>query len=264
RYAILVCIFFINISAFGEPSVKITVENNNQKALKLGQIFEGVITVHPIEQSYYNSLLRLEGQFILDSLFISKIKEIKKSENNPDVLEAYWQGVMIKPFEPKNDKLKLKLGDIDIPITHINIKTEGQPVEIKGYTLIDQERVLKDFELRPWMMVTVIILLVVFFYTFKMWKKYKYKKDLLRKEKEEIETWVRVFSRASELEDFEKIYDQRDQWKNILKYDENKFLSFRTQINQVQFKKNKNKHDIQLVSESYNTFKKDIEIKNGV
>ena len=263
---ILFCILFMHATAVYGASIKIGMKDDIDKTLKLGEVFEGVITVHPTEPSFYNSLLRLEGQFILESLFISEIIDIKLSENNPDVIEARWLGVMVKPFDPQKDKHKLKLGETEFPIAQINLNIEGQPEQIKGFVLIDQEKVKKDFEFKPWMIINIIIFLIGLFYTYKMWKKHKIKKEIKKKKKDEIENWVRIFSRASELEDYEKIYYQRNQWRSVLNYDEVKYQSFRAQINSVQFKKekDKNEHDFQLVSDSYNEFKKDIEIKNGI
>ena len=114
------------------------------------------------------------------------------------------------------------------------------------------------------MTILVLLFIVISLVLYKLWKTRKVKREKEEKKKERIESWLRLFNRASEFEDLVKIYQQREEWLMTIEYDPKLYSEFRHRINQVQFKKDQLEEDIQFVTESYMKLKKDIEQRNGI
>lgn len=240
---------------------KINLSKGAFTELKVGEIFNGIIRIWPADSEHYNLLLKLEGQFVAQSFFISKMKEIKLSENNKEVIEAHGLFVLVSPID-QTKTYKLNLGKENIEVTIEGFSSEKQAPQVKGFIILDQNlKILKEWG--PLWAILLLVAALICFFTFKYFKKRRIQKEKLKKAEQVRQNWLSQMREASDLEHYEIIYLGRNEWQKCLSFNDERFNEFKNKLNQVQFKKEKEPQDHEYVKSSYESFIEDIEQQNG-
>jgi len=209
---------------------------NSSAEFKIGETIPAIIEIWPINDS--NFLFKKEeilDKRISKEFFVSQIKDIKRSENNPEVVQIFLD-VTLASLAPTGNSM-VEIGEYKLPLA------------IEGFKIID------DIKNPPKKIVFLkqknygiplnylLICFFVFLISFSLVVIFSIRrirnKKIKKIKEEEILTrkkWKDKFEQAKSRSDFEYLYKTKDQWSKFLPKITPPINDFLNSINRYQFK----------------------------
>lgn len=199
-----------------------------------GDVYQGVMEVHPVRDGERQSFYYLNGLEIENKIKILKIETIIPNANNVDVLEIHGLYMILEVFDPSKPLL-LKALNRELPL-RVNLEKVGNTiVNEKEFLILEQGK--KSI---PWSKSTkAIIFLIIFSVALLAYDKHmKKKKERLAAEQRarEFAQWNEIFKKAESREDFEKIYSTKEEWLKLVEVQTPAIIEFRRMMEEHQFK----------------------------
>jgi hypothetical protein len=181
--------------------------------LKEGDIIEGILKVWPLENPDFNEFSKLESLTLGNSLFVSDIVNVEKSENNSDVIEVKLLFIVKRTAENNLQPLTYKEHVVNIQMPSLQVAPSDKDPE--DYYVLDQGTMYSNLGKIIIGLISIMVLLVLFFKR-KVIQKFisKFKNDPIADAKKKLD---QQFSEALKREDYEKIYAQRNVWLSYIK-----------------------------------------------
>jgi len=116
KSVIIIIFLLLNLSTWGlEVRGQLSIDTNRTEGAITGESYRAVLTLVPFSLEMINPG-DLENRSFLDYFYISKVMEIRASENNADAIQIFMELVIVKKFENQSFKI-WSLHDRNIPIS---------------------------------------------------------------------------------------------------------------------------------------------------
>ena len=219
------------ISRPNETQGIITPVNNSKKNWKEGDTIHLRLSLWPKNILLTNRIERLEGEIFLKFFYILKIKNIEISKNNIDVVDIYFEAVILKPFM-KNPFYIWSVGKKNIPIEIRNFIASPLNKKTDEFYFGDL-KLIQDSrkELKSIVSIVIGVFIIILF---------SMRKRLLNifrmgARDEKSAYWAKKFIDASDRFDYEKIYKDRSEWGGVFENIEKEKRDFFNVLNECQY-----------------------------
>jgi hypothetical protein len=219
------------ISNADEAQGIITPVNNSKKKLKEGDTINLRLSLWPKDIFLTNKVEALEGKIFLKFFYILKIKNIEISKNNIDVVNIYFDAVILRSF-------------IKSPFYIWSVGKRNIPIEIRGFVASSLNKKASGFyfgdlrlgtnyrdELKLIVSVVIGVLITLLFFSRKVILNIF--RIGIRDDKNKY--WMKKFIDASDRFDYESIYKGRKEWGNIFEDIEKEKRDFFNVLNECQY-----------------------------
>jgi hypothetical protein len=220
------------------------------KSYLLGEPLDMELVLWPKQALQLGALLKQlsPGSLLVDSFYINKIAEVKKSENNVDAVVLKLEVVPLKPF------------DIAIMPFYTD-GTNSCTLEIKGFSFVS-EKIKPQISIleqpsdplptpsRLWLQIVigllvVLILLGIAWGVYKFWQR-KREREKITLRKEYFKTLI---ENAKSRREIERFYLLRDEWEKLI-CSKNGVEEFYSKITPILYKKEWSDGELDSVSHS--------------
>ena len=212
--AVLLLIYTLPVCSQGESEAQVQISHENKKVIELtpGDITKLIIRVWPCKKACINDFEKIEETFLLGHIYVSRIVSKGVSPNNNEVFELKILGVIMRPFNVGGVHL-LTLANATYVTSFLKIKVNPKKLKLpKKYFVLDQEvNEINETSLLL-ILIAVLFVLTALVTAFIVHKKIKGKMDKQETTKKEIEKWNTLFISAKDREDYQDIYNKREDW----------------------------------------------------
>ncbi len=157
-------------------------------------------------------------------------------------------------YESALNSQQFKVGENIFKVNEPTLYSREQVKKIQEFHVF-QKKIKKEtkFELKPWMVFSFLTIVGLFIGL------YLFKNNKNRKSLEEInelkKQWRLSLDKAKTREDFEEIYKGKKSIKKLFKIEKSSFFD---ELNKVQYKKNWDETDLQKITKSFNSFRRNL------
>lgn len=197
---------------------------NSKAIVEEGDFGKVVIRFWPLDKNDKKTVDRLQkaidGKIFLDYFYIYNIYQTDFSKNNDVVLEFYCQAVLKRAFQ--KEKLKIwNIGNKNIPIMIKKFTTKIFKERKKDYTVYPYSFKVDLGREKSYFFWWVILFSILFVYLRYRWVKYRKafsenKREYLKRS----ESWRSLIISVKGRKDLQFIYDNRKEWHQMLKVDD--------------------------------------------
>ena len=240
-------VFAITINSEFKPSQDIS-------HLKEGDLVEVTMRFWPIENADLAQFKKLEKSLLFNAFYLAQVLSLENSPNNADVIEL--KALLIVKSAKPQQIFVFKYNEVPIEMHFGDMKIEELQKKDFGYFILDQS--MNGSNLMMILIVFFILLIVAGIYKRQMLKNYcmSLKPNALKKSKIKYDE---IFRRASKREDFELIYQEKNNWLKLLESRAPAHNEFFRILNEFQYKKEWSNEDYNEVRSSFDIIRRSFE-----
>lgn len=252
----LIAYILISLQAFAQ-NLAIQSEfipSQQMSSLKEGDLFEATLRFWPIENVDLSQFKKLEKAVMFNAFYLAQISSLDVSANNADVIElkglfivksAKYQSLYT--FKYNESLIEMRLGDI----------------QIKSSSNQSQDFYIQNQKLEASYLWGVVIgffgILGIAAYIKRNELKLLFQKIRPNSKKIAIKKYDELFRIANKREDFEKIYQEKNHWLELLEIKSPAHQEFFKILDQYQYKKEWNNEDYTEVRASFDVIRRSFE-----
>ncbi|MBC7429009.1 MAG: hypothetical protein H7336_10380 [Bacteriovorax sp.] len=245
---------FLSTSAFAENINTEFKPTQDISHLKEGDLIEVEMKFWPIENADLSQFKKLEKTVFFNAFYLAQVLTLETSANNADVIELKALYI-VKSAKPQ-PLFVFKYNESPVEMHLDGIKIEELKNKESDYFILDQS--LNGSHLLIILGCILIALLAAAIYKRQALKQFiiGLKPDALKKAKKKYDE---MFRKASKREDFEVIYQEKENWLKLLEIRAPAHNEFFKILNQYQFKKEWSNEDCGEVRSSFDIIRRSFE-----
>lgn len=236
---LLILLFIFELCAYSQViKGNLSVDTTRTDQAIVGESYSAVLTLFPIEEGSVEREL-FENKIILESFYVSRVLDMRASENNSDALMVFLEVVLTKNIK-SNKKKTLLINSIEALITVDIGEIEETELIIKKF--ITFETKLEKEAWFYWMVGSILIVVALF----GMASYYLIKRKLKNSGKTKV-NFYKELSAGEKHQDFEWIYRNRKILRDSIESNEKAMLKFNeltSKIENYQYKQDWRNMDI--------------------
>jgi hypothetical protein len=228
---LLTFLFILSFTASAySVNVKIEVTAGDSREWIEGETKSVRVTLWPISEVDQDFMIKtLKDKFFLDFFYVSSVSKAQVSPHNPEAFVIEMKMTLAKGFD-NTKPLIWSYKALNIPFDFKSYKIDKNKTQPQGFSLLTEKKPdsINDLAKIITIILTIIILTILTLIYFK------------RKNIENIENdidWKAKFFNASNREDFEELYKNRQKWMNAFGGEGPVFNQFCDLINRHQYKR---------------------------
>jgi len=242
----LVLIFLfqiISLSLFAQGLEAEIEFKDSPKELLVGDPLSATLRIWPLENLNEADKKQILEKDLFRFIKIVEIEKIQTSENNADILEIKFSGVVISEKKNWDQEIFVNGNPVKINSTKLQIKA----FNLKGETyLYADQRLFKNKII--YLVIAILALLMI------GWIFYRRKRNPSPVTTNDLDQIKKLILEAKNRNDFEKLYQVRNRLiiSELLKNEKDDFFQM---VNEKQYKKDWSEIEIQLIRENFEKLK---------
>lgn len=253
-FLMLFTLFILSAQSFAAAIQSEFLPTQSMGGIKEGDLFEATLRFWPIENADLGQFKKLEKAVLFNSFYLAQISSLEISANNADVVEL--KAVFVVKSAKFQPLYAFKYNDSLIEMRTDDIKIEASQDQSQDFYIQDQKVSASSL----WMIICGIIIL---FIVTGLIKREQIKNYLLKirpdAKKKAIKKYDEAFRKANKREEFERIYEEKNVWLDLLETKSPAHLEFLKVLNQYQYKKEWSNEDYSEVRAAFDVIRRSFE-----
>jgi hypothetical protein len=247
KHLIYILILFLSLTNIYAEEIKAQLSlDSESKTLIEGDLIKGRLTIWPIENANVENFRKYLMHDFMGSLKLVEIESLKTSDNNVDVVEL--DGLFVVNGTQFSRQMTMSYLDTNFIVTSADYKIMALKGKNEKFDVLEQS---VNTQKRYWfyLITSLVVVLVVALFHKKILNKINEFRQVERNKKKVY--YLELFSKATVREDFEVIYQKKEDWIKLLVEVTPSHDNFLKVMNMHQFKKSWERGELEEVKISF-------------